>query len=169
MAKKASKKHNSSLGIAAIVGGILLALGMAFWVMYQDKYQSYDYKAAEQTVRDQLRETRTVPSKDLSEYLEVLNREAGCSDGIHQLRLEYKDYAKVKYGCGSTDASMYLQRVDGMWQTISPTNQFYSEIPLCSHVKAHDLPLVLYADGCFEPNHDKKSPVAGRILVKPQN
>src|SRR5690606_6899964 len=113
-------------------------------------------------ILEQLKEAKTIPSDSLASFLEELNDRGGCTDNTpakHELRIEYQDYAKIKYGCGETDATMYVSRIDDQWQTISPTNQFHGGLPLCSHVKKHQVPYVLYGEGCFKPNDSMSSPV----------
>lgn len=46
----------------------------------------------------------------------------------------------LKYGCGAADSPMYAVQTDGVWHSLSPSNQFDSfEIPNCDYVTAHDI------------------------------
>lgn len=162
---KSKTKHTSTLGWVAIGIGFLLASTMALWVVYQSKTGNYDPEASVRTIISQRNESSPVASDDLAAYIKKLDQESGCPDGMHQLLIQYRDFAKVEYGCGDTDATMYLTANGGEWQTISPTNNFYAGIPLCTHIKEHNIPAVLYADGCFVPNDNSKSSVIGKIIA----
>ena len=171
MANRNRTKPDNKLGLVAITLGFLLSAGIALWTAYQTKAPDPTRQELAAIQISQLKEAKTTPSQDLKEYLDKLDEYAGCDHtdrpAMHQLRIEYKNYAKIKYGCGETDATMYLKRVNEKWQTISPTNQFVGGIPLCSHIKKHDIPLALYGEGCFQPENAKKSLVTGQILNAP--
>lgn len=172
--KHAKKKTPVHLGTLAIVLAIVAAFAAATWATVlhttrDDLSAKYDKEAAEKQLTEQLKHASGTPSPDLAVFLKQLDNQSGCDDsqpGTHSLRIEYKDFALIRYGCGNTDASMYLKRVDGQWKTISPTNQFHGGIPLCSMITEHSIPKILYGGGCFKPT-DGKLPLVGQVVAAP--
>lgn len=84
-----------------------------------------------------------VPVQSLKAFLHEKAANEGCpsdKSAYEHVAAVTKDenQALLKYGCGAADSPMYIVKKNGVWTSVSPTNQFDTfGIPSCEHLNEH--------------------------------
>lgn len=115
MVRKSAKKQNKAIGYAAIVAAFLIAFSAATWAFFDSRTPKYDAAADGAVLLQDIKMVKTdKPSDKLAAYItDVVEGKSGCpadTPGKTHFRGELGDFALINYGCGETDASMYLTK-----------------------------------------------------------
>lgn len=110
----------------------------------------YSIKDGRATIR------RDAAVQELQSYLETRSQKEQCGE-LGAAHLAVKAYSPdetqvlLGYGCGNSEAPMYLKKSDKGWQAISPTNHFYGpfNLPECHYIDEYQL-VAAVAPVCVE-------------------
>jgi hypothetical protein len=156
-----AKEENKKLILAAILLTLLAAV--LFCVLVVTNYKEPNMLPVSKTKVTESNYTVVINSVGASDDLiaALASEDQGCGDtkNIVYITNQVGNIAKVKYGC-AIDATMFYKKTDGKWRSISPTNQFINDTPICSMLKANHIPAKAQPV-CFDQEVDSQGMPTG--------